>query len=116
MITRAHIRNFRCLADVNIEFEPLTILVGPNASGKSAIIAALQPGPSDGRDARYGQGSFDVRLIRDDGGMMARDGGQYGCQILHLDLDRIRAPNQVREERVLNVDGGNLTNLFATLT
>jgi predicted ATP-dependent endonuclease of OLD family len=42
MITRAHIRNFRCLADVDITFEPLTILVGPNASGKSAILDALQ--------------------------------------------------------------------------
>ncbi|HET6148304.1 MAG TPA: AAA family ATPase, partial [Polyangia bacterium] len=41
MITRAHIRNFRCLLDVDLTFEPLTILVGPNASGKSAILAAL---------------------------------------------------------------------------
>lgn len=36
-----HIKNFLSLRDVIFSFKPLTVLVGPNASGKSNTIAAL---------------------------------------------------------------------------
>lgn len=42
MIDHVTIRNFRSLADVTVPLGPLTVLVGPNASGKSNIINALQ--------------------------------------------------------------------------
>lgn len=41
MITRAKIEGFKCLRSVEVELEPLTVLVGPNASGKSSFLEAL---------------------------------------------------------------------------
>lgn len=37
-ITRVWARNFRSIADVSVELGPLTVLVGPNASGKSTVL------------------------------------------------------------------------------
>ena len=36
-----HIENFRSLRDVTLPLKPLTVLVGPNASGKSNALRAL---------------------------------------------------------------------------
>ena len=36
-----HIENFRSLRDVTLPLKPLTVLVGPNASGKSNVLEAL---------------------------------------------------------------------------
>ena len=36
-----HIENFRSLRDVTLPLKPLTVLVGPNASGKSNALKAL---------------------------------------------------------------------------
>ena len=41
-VTRVWARNFRSLADVSLELDPLTILVGPNASGKSNLLDVLR--------------------------------------------------------------------------
>jgi predicted ATPase len=41
MISKASIRNFKCLRDVQIDLERFTVFVGPNASGKSSILQAL---------------------------------------------------------------------------
>jgi predicted ATPase len=41
MISRASIRNFKCLRDVQFDLEQFTVFVGPNASGKSSILQAL---------------------------------------------------------------------------
>lgn len=42
MIKRARFSNFKCLRDVSITFaKPLTVLVGPNASGKTSILEGL---------------------------------------------------------------------------
>lgn len=41
MINRASVRNFKCLRDVQIDLERFTVFVGPNASGKSSILQAL---------------------------------------------------------------------------
>jgi predicted ATPase len=41
MITRLQIQNFKCLRDVNVSLAPLTILIGPNDSGKSSILDAI---------------------------------------------------------------------------
>ncbi len=40
-ILRVQIRNYKSLADVNVDLTPLTLLVGPNGSGKSNFIDAL---------------------------------------------------------------------------
>lgn len=42
MLRRVHIRNFKSLRDVEVELKPLTAIFGPNASGKSNFLDALQ--------------------------------------------------------------------------
>ncbi len=42
MLKSLTIRSFRSLANVELRFEPLTLLVGPNGSGKSNVIDALR--------------------------------------------------------------------------
>jgi predicted ATP-dependent endonuclease of OLD family len=41
MIKSASFRNFKSLRQVDIDFERLTVLVGPNASGKTSILEGL---------------------------------------------------------------------------
>jgi predicted ATPase len=41
VIRRVQIRSFRALLDVNVELRPLTVLVGPNDSGKSSFLDAI---------------------------------------------------------------------------
>ena len=42
MITRVQIKNFRNLADIDVELGPLTVLVGRNGTGKSTFLDALR--------------------------------------------------------------------------
>ena len=42
MLKRVHIKGYKSLADVEVELEPLIVLFGPNASGKSNLLDALQ--------------------------------------------------------------------------
>ncbi|MBM3501950.1 MAG: hypothetical protein FJX74_25125 [Armatimonadetes bacterium] len=42
MLTRLHAKGFKSLIDLEVEFRPLTVLFGPNASGKSNILEAVQ--------------------------------------------------------------------------
>ena len=41
-LEKIHIKNFLSLRDVELPLKPLTVLVGPNASGKSNILNALK--------------------------------------------------------------------------
>jgi len=41
-LTKVKIQNFRSLYDVELELKPITILIGPNASGKSNLFKALR--------------------------------------------------------------------------
>jgi predicted ATPase len=42
VLKNIHIQNFRCLLDVHAELRPLTVLIGPNDSGKSAFLDAIR--------------------------------------------------------------------------
>jgi predicted ATPase len=42
LISRLQVKNYRSLADVDISFGPLNVLVGPNSAGKSSIIDVLR--------------------------------------------------------------------------
>ncbi len=42
MLKRVHIKGYKSLKDVEIRLEPLTVLFGPNAAGKSNTLDALQ--------------------------------------------------------------------------
>ena len=41
-LEKVHIKNYRSLRNVELPFKPLTVLVGPNASGKSNTLNALR--------------------------------------------------------------------------
>ena len=41
MLQSVKIENYRCLKSVDVPLRPLTVLIGPNDSGKSAFLAAL---------------------------------------------------------------------------
>lgn len=41
-LTELQIRNFGCLRDVTLGLQPLTVLVGPNDSGKTTVLRALE--------------------------------------------------------------------------
>lgn len=53
-LVRAHIVNFRCLRDLRIAFDDVTVLVGANSTGKSTVLHALdwffQGGPLSTED------------------------------------------------------------------
>ncbi|MCA9110937.1 MAG: AAA family ATPase [Planctomycetaceae bacterium] len=42
MLHQITIENFRCFPHLNVELRPLTVLIGPNNTGKSAFLAACQ--------------------------------------------------------------------------
>ena len=41
-LTRLHVQNFRCWADVLIDMRPINVLFGPNGSGKSTLLEAIR--------------------------------------------------------------------------
>src|SRR3990172_1231320 len=41
-ITRAHIENFRCVRNLDIELGDSTVFIGPNNAGKTAILDAVR--------------------------------------------------------------------------
>lgn len=41
MISRLHIKNYKCLKNEDMEFRPLTVLTGTNSSGKSSVLQAV---------------------------------------------------------------------------
>jgi predicted ATPase len=41
MITRLRVKNFKALRDIELEFTPIHILIGPNDSGKTSILDVL---------------------------------------------------------------------------
>lgn len=53
MLARAGIRNFQSLRKVDIEFGPLTVIVGSSSSGKSGAIRALRALVSNVRGSSY---------------------------------------------------------------
>ena len=42
MLKRVHVKGYKSLADVEVKLEPLTVLFGPNAAGKSSFLDALR--------------------------------------------------------------------------
>ncbi len=123
MIRSVHSQNFRCLRDVTLELDQLTVLVGPNASGKSAILQALDPATTwnDANQWRHEQGSAigmsadltDGRSVDLSPTIAHRP---YTYQRLQLDIQQLREPNQLQRADLLTPNGGNLANVFATLT
>lgn len=133
MIKHFRVQNYGCLKDVELNLAPLTVLVGPNASGKSTILKALSPRPVAWQH-RWQHAEVDIVLLErehDDGSKanlrLQQNGGSgpyhetrsnwetLSYQLLRLSPDSLREENQVRNETTLNELGFNLTNLFYSL-
>jgi len=128
MLTSCHIQNFRCLRDVKIDLAPVTAFVGPNASGKSAILAALNNSQSSDAGDRFrrskelaptvhalvGNRLIDTTKLPpgDHVGLLP----PYKFQLIQLDLRLARSQNVLESAKRLHANGQNLTNVFATVS
>lgn len=122
MIRKLAIKNFRCIRDVEVELAPLTAFVGPNASGKSAFLAALDPGIGLRENRRFHDVGVLVSVDIDGAERFVRAKGQnlegthsHSYQLLRLDLDQLRTEVPLQAQERLSPNGGNLTNVFETL-
>lgn len=128
MLKTASITNFRCVRKAELSFGPLTVFVGPNASGKSALLDALNPHRELSRlDVWQRRADLPISIqLFHDAGRFSRtlkpsnqqdvDGIPFKHQLLQLDLNALRNLNHVRAQSTLDKNGGNLANVFATLT
>jgi hypothetical protein len=111
MIKSVHFTGFRSLKDVELRLGPLTVLVGPNAMGKSTVLRGLEPNFVNQDVAEYWQRDRKHPLLRrivtDEGEeiLTGHRGGdepwlqplpKYRRQHLHLDPEALRKPNQVQ--------------------
>lgn len=126
MIRRVRVQNYRSLRSITVGLEPLTVLVGANASGKSNFFSAMQARCHGQMDAwgRAPRTPIGVVVEGDFGksGWGAVDGpanlqSHYPTvQLLQLELGNLRSQVQVAELRRLDTVGDGLANLFQTLT
>ncbi len=121
MLRIVEVTNFRCIRALRVDFEPLTVLVGPNASGKTSLLEALLPVGGMSLSDRWRHDPMaNISVVATDTTGNRYDRRPNGdsnpqYQILHLDLSQLRAPNQAAEQHRLSNTGDNLTNVFATL-
>jgi len=109
VIESAKIEGFRAIRSAAFTLEPLTFFLGPNGSGKTSILHALDNSRAVQRSDHWRHQS-QKPLIE----LFFRSGGLF--QLLRLDLDRMRAPNQLARAVRLAPNGDNLTNVFDSLT
>lgn len=131
MIESVHFQNFRCLRDVNLRLAPLTVLVGPNSSGKTTVLSGLAwPNVSTENNWRRDH-SAPFRIVYQYTRGTKRQASSavlgftypvphpsssHSVQPLHLDLDSLRSENLLASADRLSTTGNNVTNVFATLT
>ncbi|HZI08421.1 MAG TPA: AAA family ATPase [Archangium sp.] len=133
MIRKVHFKNFRSLRDVELTLEPLTVLVGPNSSGKTTVLEGLRSygldilGPSDFWQQDTSR-LVSIDWVYDVGDPLSLRGGPYNpfghsslvnthpSQSLALDLAALRRENILALAQRLSRNGDNLTNVFASLS
>jgi hypothetical protein len=64
MIKSVHFTGFRSLKDVELRLGPMTVLVGPNATGKSTVLRGLEPSFVKQDVAEYWQRDRERPLLR----------------------------------------------------
>ncbi len=131
MIRKVHFENFRCLRDVTLTLEPLTVLVGPNSSGKTSVMKGLSAFYRQGVSAPdfwNGDISKIIRIRWDESLELIANPGSSSLkssstapapknsQSLSLDLSALRKENILARDESLTENGDNLTNVFASLT
>lgn len=139
MLKSVHFQNFRSLRDVKLNLSPLTVLVGPNSSGKTSVLEGLTPRDYSSSDfwRKITSTALAVTWIYSDnkqsikawaagpGSPMQLDPRSdrrlpwqewHQVQSLALDLKALRSENVLAFAAQLSRSGENLTNVFATLT
>jgi predicted ATPase len=117
MITSIEINSSRCLRQVSLRLSPLTIIVGPNASGKSAILKAIAGdlgGLWRNQNSQVAQHRIIIRRNAYDSQSKGIDSTRYS--ILALDPNQLRTTNTLQKAVRLDASGGNFTNFFGSLT
>lgn len=71
MLTRLSITNYRCFGQVEVELKPLTVLIGPNNTGKSSFLSAVQSlgggySPNHDDHHRLVANKIDINAVDDD--------------------------------------------------
>jgi len=126
VLQHLRVRDYRCLRDVGVRFGPLTVFVGPNGSGKTALASVLVGHGLSLRDvwqkrtdlmvaysASFSSGSAgDVTHSLAAGDAITPP---YAARLQQLRPEVLRRANQVQEALEIDPRGGNLTNVFATL-
>ncbi len=122
--------NYRCLRDVRIEFEPLTVLVGGNATGKSSVLrgaCGIQRVANADRWMQQPTATVTVRrvLVGNSQNVFVATAGLPGqtqvadrgvrTQLIELDLAQLRAANTLANSTRLASNGANFANTFVSL-
>lgn len=137
MIRKVHFKNFRSLRDVELTLEPLTVLVGPNSSGKTTVLEGLRLRHDFNLSDLWRQErstSLSIQWSYDDGLTAdvvydpksdphpranlfeeARVRGTHRYQSISLDLDALRQENLLAVSNLLEHPGDNLANVFYSL-
>ncbi|MBN1208279.1 MAG: AAA family ATPase [Myxococcaceae bacterium] len=128
MIQSVRFEHFRCLRDVELSLEPLTVLVGPPASGKTTVLEALDLllGCDVSDFWRQDASRTPVVEWRYDNGKQQRveypvtslDSTpmlMHSVQALALDVVALRAESSTGRWPALNRTGDNLAGVFASL-
>ena len=140
MIQSVHFKNFRSLRDVKLNLAPLTVLVGPNSSGKTSVLEGLLPRHYAISDVWRQNTNLEVEATWVYSGEMptivatakppnptaltnmrsqftiSHWTPPHKAQSLALDLKALRKENTLAAASQLGRAGENLTNVFATLT
>lgn len=77
MLDRVVVRNFQSLRHIDVELAPLTVIVGPSSSGKSALGRALRMVASNARGTSFithGETTCSVEVVTDQGSVILRKG------------------------------------------
>lgn len=128
MIRSVHFENFRCLKDVELQLQPLTVLVGSSSSGKTSVLEgmhyrlACEPSDywrmdttlrmslqwtfEDGKQVRriFPLSAFDSMSLHG-----------HSVQSLALDIGALRNDSLMGRVTMLHPTGENLASVFASL-
>lgn len=121
MLTSVRIQNYRCLRDVTLELGPLTVFVGPNASGKTAIADSLTtddfPKSTDyWRQSSKDQPRWTLPLTSQSSNNPNKILGAANTRRKHtFILSAMRGAQLANEAWTLSETGENAANFFDTL-
>ena len=88
MISSLHLRNFQCHADLCLDLGPITVLVGANGAGKTAVLRALrwlvlnEYAGTAGSQIRWGEESCQVEVQIDGHVLLRRRGKDENLYVL----------------------------------